>query len=181
MQQTLQKLIQLSGLKIPVISEKSNIDSRNLYRYNSGSKPVTFNTVKKIANSIGYDLEIVIKKLPLIILFIGLQAYSQDTLCLTPGQYKNIYRGLKTGEQYRLQYQQAHIAAQDLNTIIQKQNDSLQVIYSRLTVLNLELNHAHQDLMVESVKIEASKPVKWFKHPVLWGVVGFISGLLIKN
>jgi len=181
MQKTLQKLIQLSGLKIPVISEKSNIDKRNLYGYNSGYKPLAFTTLKKIANSIGYDLEIVIKKLPLIILFIGLQAYSQDTLCLTPAQYKNIYKGLKTSNEYRLQYQQAYNAAQELNIIIQKQNDSLQVIYSRLTVLNLELNQAHEDLTVESVKIEASKPVKWFKHPILWGIIGFVSGLLIKN
>jgi len=212
MQQTLQKLIELSGLKIPAISEKSKIDKRNLYGYNSGFKPIEFKTLKKIANSIGYDLKIIIEKLPIILLLIGLQAYSQDsiqiqyntnppafkwiknpglqyhpepvyepksdTLCLTPTQYKNIYTGLKTGEQYRLRYEQAYNAAQDLNTIVQKQNDSLQVIYSRLTVLNTELNQAHADLTVESVKIERDKPVKWWKHPITWGIIGFIAGVL---
>ena len=178
MQQTLQKLIEISGLKIPAISKKSKIDKRNLYGYNSGFKPIEFKTLKKIANSIGYDLEIIIKKLPLILILIGLQAYSQDTLCLTPTQYKNIYTGLKTGEQYRSRYEQAYNAAQDLNTIIQKQNDSLQVIYSRLTALNTELNQAHADLTSESVKIEASKPVKWWKHPITWGIIGFVAGVL---
>jgi len=63
MQQTLQKLIELSDLKIPAISEKSGIDKRNLYGYNSGFKPLEFKTLKKIANSIGYDLKIIIEKL----------------------------------------------------------------------------------------------------------------------
>jgi len=152
------------------------------------------------------------KKITSILILIGLQAYSQDsiqlqyntnpptfkwiknaglqyqqapvhesksdTLCLTPTQYKNIYTGLKTGEQYRLRYEQAYNAAQDLNTIIQKQNDSLQVIYSRLTVLNTDLNQAHMDITAESVKIEANKPVKWWKHPITWGIIGFIAGVL---
>jgi len=205
MKEILNKLIDMSGLTPYMVAKKTGIESANLYRYNSGSKPIGFTTLKKIANSIGYDLEIIIKKLPVLIIFISLHAFSQDsiqiqyntnpppglqyqpesvyepksdTLCLTPTQYKNIYTGLKTGEQYRLRYEQAYNAAQDLNTIVQKQNDSLQVIYSRLTVLNTELNQAHADLTVESVKIERDKPVKWWKHPITWGIIGFIAGVL---
>jgi len=213
MKEILNKLIDMSGLTPYMVAKKSGIESANLYRYNSGSKPIGFTTLKKIANSIGYDLKIIIEKLPILLILIGLTAYSQDsiqiqyntnpptfkwiktpglqyqpapvyesksdTLCLTPIQYKNIYTGLKTGEQYRLRYEQAYNAAQDLNMIIQKQNDSLQVIYSRLTVLNKELNQAHSDLTAESVKIERHKPVKWWKHPITWGIIGFIAGVLM--
>jgi len=213
MKEILNKLIDMSGLTPYMVAKKTGIESANLYRYNSGSKPIGFTTLKKIANSIGYDLEIIIKKLPVLIIFISLHAFSQDsiqiqyntnpptfkwiktpglqyqpesvyepksdTLCLTPTQYKNIYTGLKTGEQYRLRYEQAYNAAKDLNTIIQKQNDSLQVIYSRLIVLNTELNQAHMDLTAESVKIEANKPVKWWNHPITWGIIGFVAGVLM--
>lgn len=115
------------------------------------------------------------KAAPVIFMLIGLSGYSQDTICLPKRTYIEIYKGLKAEEYYRQANADCIEIANSLNTIIQQQNDSLQISMSRLDEVNYELDYLNYQYQ-EAIK---SRLVPWYKSPWFWSGVGLFTGLIL--
>lgn len=98
---------------------------------------------------------------------------AQDTICLTSEQVRNVYVGLRLSEEYKSRYEQSLQASYRLDSIIQAQNDSIQASVLRLKSVNAKL--------IEKQEERLNLPPVWYKHPITWAIIGFISGILIAK
>lgn len=111
-------------------------------------------------------------------------AISQNTdLQINPEQVKNIYIGLKQCEIYKQRADECTLIANDLNAKIQSQNDSIQKSVSatkKLLLENRDLNKKYTKQSVE-VQILKNRKTPWYKHPILYSILGFAGGVYLMK
>lgn len=117
------------------------------------------------------------KELTKLLLLFAFSASAQDTLSLHRATYAEIYKGLKAEEYYRQANTDCIEIANSLNTIIQQQNDSLQLSLNRLDEVNYELDYLNYQYQ-EATK---ARPTPWYKSPWLWSSLGLLTGILIAK
>lgn len=115
-------------------------------------------------------------RITLIALLMLGSTYSQDTICLPRHTYIEIYKGLKAKDHYKESYTNCIDIANQLNGVIKKQNDSLQLSMHRLEEVEYELHYLNYQYQ-EAIK---KQPVVWYKSAWFWGGVGLLIGLIIK-
>ena len=108
---------------------------------------------------------------------------SNDSLCISPNQIKNIYVGLKQGERAKQQLKDCIEIANSLNEIIQNQNDSIQVAGSKIIQLNSDITEKQDALTENAINIQKLKNRKtpWYLHPVTYTIIGIITGVFITK
>lgn len=102
-------------------------------------------------------------------------------LVLQPDQVKRVYIGLKERDAYAQRFSDCIKSADSLNNIIQEQDYNLNLLADNLREYNNTIDSLYnerQRAAVEIQKIKSSK-TEWYKHPILWGVLGLIGGILI--
>lgn len=113
----------------------------------------------------------------------GITAQSKDSVSIQKTQIKNIYIGLKTGEVYRNYYDECLQASKELNQIIISQDLQLQKSVQKITDLNLnneKLNGKITDSEVEIQRLK-NKKIPWYKHPILYLLLGFSGGIYLMK
>lgn len=106
-----------------------------------------------------------------------------DSLRISPAQVKNIYTGLKQGEVFKQRLDACVLLKNELNNIIQEQNKFLQLNMSELSRLNADLA-TKNDLLLKSavdIQILKNKKIPWYKHPILYTVLGLAGGIYIAK
>lgn len=108
---------------------------------------------------------------------------ANDSVSIQKPQIKNIYVGLKQGEAYRGYYFECLQFSNELNQVINNQDQELQKSLKQITVLNSGTEALNLKITASEVEIQRlkNKKIPWYKHPILYGLLGFIGGIyLIK-
>lgn len=94
-------------------------------------------------------------------------------------QIKNIYIGLKQSESYKNYYLECLQVSNDLNQLINDQDRELQKSLKQITVLNSDNEILNQKIIDSEKRILElkNKKIPWFKHPILYGILGFGTGI----
>lgn len=112
-----------------------------------------------------------------VFLTAGMRSQELKPLLLPPEQVFKVYTGLKTGEQYKLWYEQALKGSEALNSIIQTQNEEMK----RLSMKLADNEAKREKLQIEKDEAvrdqERKKPIAILKHPVTWFVLGVAAGI----
>ena len=106
-----------------------------------------------------------------------------DSLSISPTQVKNIYIGLKQGEIFKQRLDACVSLKNELNNIIQEQNKFLQLNMVELSQLNADLA-TKNDLLLKSavdIQILKNKKIPWYRHPILYTVLGLAGGVYISK
>jgi hypothetical protein len=106
-----------------------------------------------------------------------------DSTSIENTQIKNIYIGLKQSEQYRIYYYDCLQSSNQLKLIIDKQDQKLKKSLDTIKVLNNHNEELNKKIIDSSVSIEELKNKKtpWYKHPILYGILGFIGGIYLMK
>ena len=106
-----------------------------------------------------------------------------DSTSIENAQIKNIYIGLKQSEQYRIYYDDCLQASNELKLIIDKQEQKLKKSLDTITVLNNDNEELNKKIIDYSVRIEElkNKKIPIWKHPILYGIIGFIGGIYLMK
>lgn len=104
---------------------------------------------------------------------------SNDSLKIAPYQVKNVYIGLKQGEEYRAKYFNCLKASIKLDSIIQVQAKRAKSFAESQRDLNKKLTDQYNRLVKESVDQEKNKPTPWYIHPITYLIAGFTTSALI--
>lgn len=104
---------------------------------------------------------------------------SNDSLKIAPYQVKNVYIGLKQGEEYRIKYFDCLEASYKLDSIVQAQAERAKGFAESQTKLNEILTSKYNHLVKESVDYEKNKPTPWYLHPVTYLIAGFTTAAVI--
>ena len=110
-------------------------------------------------------------------------AQTNDSLKIAPNQVKNVYQGLQQRAQFKQKLSDCLETANSLNDIIQQQNDSLQVNAVKLVDLNKNLAAANANYIKKSEDLQKlqDKKTPWYKHPILYSVLGLLTGIYIAK
>lgn len=98
-------------------------------------------------------------------------------------QIKNVYIGLKQSESYKNYYLECLQVSNELNQIINNQDQELQKSLKQIIVLNSDNEILNQKIIDSEKRILQlkNKKIQWYKHPILYGILGFVTGIyLIK-
>lgn len=119
----------------------------------------------------------------LCIITFSTSAQNKDSVLIHKDQVKNIYVGLKQGEEAKKRLSECLYAANELNSIIQAQNDSIQNSLAKISILNDSIQVKQSQLLSKSIEIEIfkKKKVPWYKHPACYAFVAFIAGVFTAN
>jgi hypothetical protein len=98
---------------------------------------------------------------------------NKDTLSLPASQVREIYLGLKQGEQLKVKLKQSNAIALELNSLLQQSNDSLQKSSEIIYDLDYQI-YELQNTLIDNA------PVPWYKKWWVWGLAGVLTGRLIK-
>lgn len=110
-------------------------------------------------------------------------AQTNDSLKIAPIQVKNVYQGLQQRAQLKQKLSDCLETANSLNDLIQQQNDSLQSNAVKLVDLNKNLATANKNYTDTAVKLQKlqDKKIPWYKHPVLYTILGLLTGIYIAK
>jgi len=110
-------------------------------------------------------------------------AQTNDSLKIAPAQVKNIYQGLQERAQFKQKLSDCLEVANSLNDLIQQQNDSLQSNANKLIDLNKNLATANKNYTDTAVKLQKlqDRKIPWYKHPVLYSILGLLGGIWIAK
>ena len=106
-----------------------------------------------------------------------------DSVSISKPQVKNIYVGLKQLESYREYYNECLQVSNEMNQIINNQDQELKKSLKQITILNSDTEALNLKITASEVEIQRLKNKKtpWYKHPLLYGFLGFVGGIyLIK-
>lgn len=106
-----------------------------------------------------------------------------DSVKIYKPQIKNIYIGLKQSEQYKEYYYECLQISNQLNQVINNQDQELKKSLKQITILNSDTEALNLKITASEVEIQRLKNKKtpWYKHPLLYGFIGFVGGVyLIK-
>jgi len=106
-----------------------------------------------------------------------------DSVSIQKPQIKNIYVGLKQGEAYRAYYLECLQVSNELNQIINNQDQEIQKSLKQITVLNSDTEALNQKIIEANTEIKRleSKKIPIWKHPILYGLLGFVGGIYLMK
>lgn len=106
-----------------------------------------------------------------------------DSVSIQKQQVKNIYIGLKQAEAYRNYYLECLQGSNELNQIINNQDQELQKTLKRITILNSDNEALNKKIIASEVEIQRlkNKKIPIWKHPVLYGILGFVGGIYLMK
>ncbi len=98
-------------------------------------------------------------------------------------QLKNVYVGLKLGEEYRDNFSGCIEVSKTLNEIIQKQNQELKIYVSEIEGLDNQLKASNEEKLKYSVELESvkNKTVPWYKNPWYYLIIGVTGGMFLAK
>lgn len=100
---------------------------------------------------------------------------------IAPYQVKNIYTGLKQGEQYKIQYLNCLEVSTKLDSIVQDQHKKTLLFTSKLLErdsLYSVINFKYAKKVAENERIK-NKKIPWYLHPFLYLPLGFAAGVVL--
>jgi len=86
-------------------------------------------------------------------------------------------------ESYRNYYHECLQVSNELNQIINNQDQELKKSLKQITILNSDTEALNLKITASEVEIQRlkNKKIPWYKHPLLYGFLGFAGGIyLIK-
>lgn len=106
-----------------------------------------------------------------------------DSLTISPKQVKNIYIGLKQNEALKTNLNDCIQVSNSLNDIIIKQNNTVQNGLFEISELNIRLENVNSDYKKQSEQLLKLKnrKIPFYKHPILFFILGGISGVFISK
>lgn len=114
-------------------------------------------------------------KQPTTLFLLLLCNFLSAQVTLSTQQAKEVYKGLKQGEILKERLK----AIDSLNNIILDQDYNLNYLTDQVRAYNTTLDSLYTERQRAAVDYEKSKPTPWYKHWLTWGVIGFVSGVLI--
>ena len=126
-------------------------------------------------------------KLKLLILLIlpcvSISQTTSDSLKISPQQVKNVYVGLKSVEVYKTKLTECQSVTIQLDSIIQSRNTDLKKYLLKTDDLNKSIETLQEEKLNQSdefAKLKYKK-IPWYKHPILYSLLGFIGGIWIMK
>jgi len=91
--------------------------------------------------------------------------------------------GLKQGEAYKNYYFECLQVSNELNQIINNQDHELQKSLKQIVVLNSDTEVLNQKIIEANTEIKRleNKKIPWWKHPILYGLLGFVGGIYLMK
>ena len=106
-----------------------------------------------------------------------------DSVSINRNQVKNIYVGLKQSEAFREYYYECLQVSNELNQIINNQDSELQKSIKTVSGLNIKNDSLNKKITETEISIQKfkNKKIPFWKHPITYGILGFVGGIyLIK-
>jgi len=110
-----------------------------------------------------------------------LTAQTKDSIKIAPYQIKNIYIGLKQGEQYKIKYLNCLDVSAKLDSIIQDQHKKTLLFASKISErdsLYSAINFQYAMKVAENERIK-NKKIPWYLHPITYLLAGFTGGIVL--
>lgn len=106
-----------------------------------------------------------------------------DSISIQREQIKNVYIGLKQSEAYREYYYECLISSNELNKIIHDQDSELKKSLEQIKILNSKTENLNLKIIDAEVERQRLKDKKtpWYRHPVIYGLLGFIGGIYLMK
>lgn len=106
-----------------------------------------------------------------------------DSVKISKPQVKNIYVGLKQSERFREYYYECLQVSNDLNQIINNQDQELKKSLKQISILNSDAEALNLKITASEVEIQRlkNKKIPWYKHPITYGLLGFIGGIYLMK
>lgn len=106
-----------------------------------------------------------------------------DSVSIHKSQVKNIYIGLKQSESYRNYYYECLQGSNELNQIINDQDQELKKRLKSIAFLNSDNEELNKKITASEVEIQRlkNKKIPIWKHPILYGILGFIGGIYLMK
>lgn len=106
-----------------------------------------------------------------------------DSVSIQKSQVKNIYVGLKQSEAYRNYYLECLQGSNELNQIIKNQDQELQKRLKSIVILNSDNEILNKKITASEIEIQRlkNKKIPIWKHPILYGIIGFIGGIYLMK
>lgn len=106
-----------------------------------------------------------------------------DSISIQKSQVKNIYVGLKQAEAYRNYYLECLQGSNELNQIINNQDQELQKRLKSITILNSDNELLNKKIIASNTEIQRlkNKKIPIWKHPILYGILGFVGGIYLMK
>lgn len=106
-----------------------------------------------------------------------------DSVKISKPQVKNIYIGLKQSERFREYYYECLQVSKDLNQIINNQDQELKKSLKQISILNSDTEALNLKITASEVEIQRlkNKKIPWYKHPITYGLLGFIGGIYLMK
>lgn len=106
-----------------------------------------------------------------------------DSVSVQKPQVRNIYVGLKQSVEYKKYYLECLQISNELNQIINDQDQELQKSLKQITVLNSDTEALNKKIIEANTEIKRleNKKIPIWKHPILYGLLGFIGGIYLTK
>jgi len=123
----------------------------------------------------------IFKKIPRNIKII--YSTKKDSVSISKSQIKNVYIGLKQLEAYKKYYYECLQGSNELNQIINDQNAKLQKSVKNISDLNTKTDSLNKKIIETEISIQKlkNKKIPFWKHPILYGLIGFVSGIYLMK
>jgi len=107
----------------------------------------------------------------------------KDSVLISKPQIKNVYIGLKQLEAYKKYYYECLQGSNELNQIINEQDLKLQKSVKNIYNLNAKTDSLNKKIIETEVNIQKlkNKKIPFWKHPILYGLLGFVSGIYLMK
>jgi len=107
----------------------------------------------------------------------------KDSVSISKPQIKNIYIGLKQLEAYKKYYYECLQGSNELKEIINQQDVKLQKSVKNIYDLNIKTDSLNRKIIETEVNIQKlkNKKIPFWKHPILYGLLGFVSGIYLMK
>jgi len=107
----------------------------------------------------------------------------KDSVLIYKSQIKNVYIGLKQLEAYKKYYYECLQGSNGLKDIINQQDVRLQKSVKNIYDLNVKTDSLNKKIIEAEVNIQKlkNKKIPIWKHPILYGLIGFVSGIYLMK
>jgi len=107
----------------------------------------------------------------------------KDSVLISKSQIKNVYIGLKQLEAYKKYYYECLQGSNELNQIINYQDIKLKKSVKNIYDLNTKTDSLNKKIIETEINIQKlkNKKIPFWKHPILYGLLGFVSGIYLMK
>jgi len=125
----------------------------------------------------------IFKKIPKNINIIYSTKEKENYYLVSENSIKNVYIGLKQLEAYKKYYYECLQGSNELNKIINDQDVKLQKSVKNIYDLNVKTDSLNKKIIETEVSIQKlkNKKIPFWKHPILYGLLGFVSGIYLMK